>query len=123
MAFGYGSTEEVWQAVKTQPDTLRLTYEWDGRETTREVVGGSLLSGRDEGIRLHIPHTKVSQFHLLFEWDAKTRKWKAKDLYSSNKSWLNNAKMKANQARVLSSGDSVSLADVVDITVEVRTCL
>jgi hypothetical protein len=112
---------DEWKKIAEQPHLLVLTCEQNDMRQSVSAQGGSLIVGRYSKLRLHASDSDVSQFHARFEWDQKARKWKVRDLNSSNGSKLNGKKMRADQRMALKTGDTVVLANSMTLGVEVRT--
>jgi hypothetical protein len=97
--------------------SLRLKCEFDEKTWEEELYAGSFVLGRHSALRLHFSNSDISQFHALIEFDTAKHQWAAKDLNSSNGSFINGKKLRSDRRTFLKKGDVLDLVGVAAIQV------
>jgi hypothetical protein len=96
---------------------LRVRCEVDGKAWEENLYAGSFVLGRHSALRFHFDNSDVSQFHARIELDTAKHQWAAKDLNSSNGSFLNGKRLRSDRRTFLKKGDRLELVDVASLQV------
>jgi hypothetical protein len=110
-----------WEKLGQQPDELILSFSNAKKDMEVTLSHGAAYIGRYPHLRLCVDRTDVSHIHARIDLDTKTKKWKIKDLNSSNGTKVNGRKVRSDRATALKSGDTIELSGEVCMKVQVRS--